>query len=253
MIAFGLIGYPLKNTFSVDFFSKKFISLGLSDHVYRNYPIQNINEFTRILSENHDFRGFNVTLPHKQHIIPLLDELSEEALACGAVNCIKATPDHSSGYVLKGFNTDVYGFMESIKPLLIPHQQNKALVLGSGGAAKAVCYALKQLDIPYTMVSRQSKDENTISYHTLNKAVMESCSIIVNCTPLGMFPEMNQCPPIPYEFISPRHLAYDLIYLPEETLFLSNCRKQGATTKNGLEMLHLQAEKSWEIWNNPGL
>jgi shikimate dehydrogenase len=241
---YGLIGKKLSHSFSRSYFEKKFCDLGITDAVYLNFEIPAITEFPKVLSNYPDLLGLNVTNPYKEEIIPFLDELSEEAREIGAVNCIKIMAGKT-----KGYNTDVYGFSQSIKPFLDTSHE-RALVLGSGGAAKAVAYALRKIGVEVFFVSSSGKKgTNSFSYSDLNEIIFRSFRLIVNATPLGMFPDVNACPPIPYQFIEAEHLCYDLVYNPAETLFLKKCREQGARTMNGYSMLQLQAEKSWEIWS----
>lgn len=243
---FGLIGFPLKNSFSSTYFNDRFKNLQMTDHRYQNYALASIDELPKLLTDTPDLIGFNVTIPHKQSIIPLLDELDETAVAVGAVNCVKRNTITGK---LTGYNTDVYGFEQTILPYL--KQTNKALILGTGGAAKAVAYVLQKNKIPFVYVSRDPQKDQ-LGYHQLTEDVLRDHQLIINCTPLGMYPNTEQAPEIPYQLITPRHIAYDLIYLPEQTEFLKKCAAQGATIHNGLKMLHLQADKSWEIWNlNP--
>jgi shikimate dehydrogenase len=263
MKVFGLIGWPLKNSFSENYFNSKFLSLALLDHSYQNFPIENIKELPDLLLENPELKGLNITIPHKETIIPYLDELDESAREAGAVNCITITDnkqqteniipivhrEKTTNRKLTGYNTDVYGFETSLLPVIEGRNITAALILGTGGAAKAVAYVLRKNNISYRFVSRKAS-ENRLSYEELTGDIITSHRLIINCTPLGMFPDTETAPDIPYQYISPEHIAYDLIYLPIETLFLKHCREQGATAKNGLEMLHLQAEKSWKIWKN---
>ncbi|WP_212006604.1 shikimate dehydrogenase [Chitinophaga sp. HK235] len=242
MKTYGLIGYPLSHSFSKGFFSKKFEAENITGHQYETFPIPAITEFPDLLAQHPDLCGLNVTIPYKEQVIPYLDELSDAAARIGAVNCIRFKEGRK-----KGFNTDVIGFRNSLQPLLQPHH-NRALVLGTGGAAKAVMYALQELNIPYTVVSRNAGND-TIAYSSLDQQMMETHTVIVNTTPLGMYPNINECPDIPYQHISSRHLLYDLVYNPPETLFLQKGAAQGAVIKNGHEMLILQAEASWDIWN----
>lgn len=244
MNRFGLIGYPLKNSFSQDYFNNKFRQLELKDHVYQNFPVETPEAIKELLVQFPDVKGFNVTIPHKQTIIPFLNELDESAVATGAVNCIRVSEINGTHF-LKGFNTDIYGFEQSLLPLLKPwHLQ--ALVLGTGGAAKAVQYVLKRLGITYHTVSRDA--EKGFTYDDLDKHMIRAHQVLINCTPVGMYPNEGDAPLLPYEFVTHKHLAYDLIYLPAETTFLQRCEQQQAIIKNGLEMLHLQADKAWEIW-----
>ncbi|MBI3502433.1 MAG: shikimate dehydrogenase [Bacteroidetes bacterium] len=238
---FGLIGYPLAHSFSQKYFTEKFKRENISDCEFRNLPIENINEFPELLKQNPSLAGLSVTIPHKQGILKFLHEIDEAAKKVGAVNCIKI-----SNHKLKGYNTDIVGFEKSLQPLLKLHPK-KALVLGTGGAAKAVKYILDMLKISFRSVSRS---KNHFSYSDINRSIIQECSLIINTTPLGMFPNSNNCPDIPFEFLTRKHLLYDLIYNPEETLFLKKGKEKGSQIKNGLEMLHLQAEEAWRIWNN---
>ena len=246
MIKLGLIGYPLGHSFSKTYYLDKFEKENIKGIDYDLYPIPSISEFCELYSNDSDFRGFNVTIPYKQDVLPLITEFSEEAKEIQAVNCITINRDNGQ-IKLKGHNTDVYGFRKSIEPLLQP-QHKKALVLGNGGAAKAVFFALKQLQIPYAIVSR-SKENGDYTYDELSKEIIEDYTIIINCSPIGTYPNIENCPNIPYEYISNNHLLYDLIYNPVETLFLQKGKANGAAIKNGYEMLVLQAEKNWEIWS----
>ncbi len=243
--AYGIIGKKLSHSFSKSYFEKKFKELGLEDHNYSNFEIADISEFPDLLKKNRELKGLNVTNPYKEEIIPFLDELSEEAAAIGAVNCIKIENNK-----LNGYNTDVYGFAQSIKPFLDTTHQ-KALVLGTGGASKAVAFALKKVGVEVFFVTsaENKKSANCFFYPELNEMMFNAFKLIVNTTPLGMFPNVDTFPNIPYEFIGAEHLCYDLVYNPEMTQFLSKSKEQGALTINGLSMLHLQAEKSWEIWS----
>ena len=234
---YGIIGYPLHHSFSAKYFSEKFEREGIEAE-YSLYPIGMEDLRLKIEDLFHRLDGMNVTMPYKQTIIPYLDRLDETAEAVGAVNVV---------HKRVGYNTDCIGFMESIKPLL-RDSDRKALVLGTGGASKAVCYGLKQLGIAPTLVSRTPKD-GMIGYSDLTEGLMAEHTIIVNCTPLGMVPDTESYPPIPYELISAQHLLFDCIYNPEETVFLRKGRAQGAKTQNGIEMLYGQAKAAWKIWN----
>ena len=240
MHKFGLVGKNISYSFSKNYFTKKFKGLHLKNHLYCNFDIQNIKELSELITK--EVKGLNVTIPYKEQVLDLLDEIDEDAVKIGAVNTIKITNNK-----LKGFNTDVYGFERSLKPLLKTNH-TKALVLGTGGASKAVIFVLKKLSIDYLVVSRNPvKDQ--ISYQNITKEIVKNYTIIINCTPLGTYPNMDNCPDISYNAITDRHLLYDLIYNPAKTKFLSKGEKKGATICNGLRMLELQAEKSWEIWN----
>lgn len=246
MEKYGLIGYPLSHSFSRDFFNEKFKSEGI-DAEYLNFEIPSIDRLPETLTANPDLRGFNVTIPYKEKIISYLDELSEEADHIGAVNVVKISQRKGKTF-LKGYNSDVIGFMRSIEPLLDSNRR-RALVLGTGGASKAVTYALHRLGVDILMVSRNPK-EGMISYNQLTPEIVNSHKIIINCTPVGMYPHSDECPQIPYQAVEFGHLLYDLIYNPDETLFLKQGKQQGAETKNGLEMLLLQAYASWDFWHN---
>lgn len=243
MRVFGLIGYPLSHSFSKGFFAEKFQREGIRNCIYENFPLAEIGRFPALLEEQPRICGLNVTIPYKEAVIPWLDELSPAAAQIKAVNCIQFYEGRKTGY-----NTDVMGFKRSLQPLLKPHHTN-ALVLGTGGAAKAVMFVLQELNIPYTLVSRREQS-GAVTYDALDKAVMEDHTIIVNTTPAGMYPQTDTAPALPYDLLGPQHLLYDLVYNPERTLFLQKGETQGATVKNGHEMLVLQAEASWEIWND---
>ena len=240
---FGLLGKNISYSFSKKHFTEKFFKENLNECYYENFDMNSIDEFPRLLQNNPKIKGLNVTIPYKESIIPYLQKLSKKAKKIGAVNVIRFTSNDK----LKGYNSDYYGFKKSIEPLLKSHHK-KALILGTGGASKAIKYALKELEIPFTVVSRTS-NENVIPYDQLNANTIDSHQILINCTPLGTSPNTEAFPPIPYAYITSKHLAYDLIYNPEETVFLAKAKAQGAITKNGYEMLLLQAEKAWEIWN----
>lgn len=243
MVVYGLIGKSLKHSFSKDYFEKKFEEQEINNTEYLNFEFEQIDEVKVRLSEIKDLNGLNVTIPYKSSIIPFLDELDKISEEIGAVNTIKINDD---GRWI-GFNTDVYGFSTSLKPFLT-NQHTKALILGTGGASKAVEFALKQLNISAIKVSR-TKGKADLTYNELNEFVFNACKLIINTTPLGTWPNMEESPDIPFSFLSPEHLVYDLIYNPEKTLFLKQSESAGATIMNGLNMLRLQAEKSWEIWN----
>ena len=240
----GLIGKNISYSFSQQYFTIKFKNQNLdSQFSYQNFDIATINDFKTILKNNPTLLGLNVTIPYKESIIPFLDELSDNAQKIGAVNTILI---HKNGKLF-GDNTDFFGFVASIKPLLKRHHQ-KALLLGTGGASKAVCFGLESLGITTQLVSRNSS-ENTISYTNLTETHFKDYQIIINCTPLGTSPNTDLFPNIPYQYFTPNHLAFDLIYNPEKTVFLQKAESYGAVVKNGYEMLVLQAEKAWEIWN----
>lgn len=245
MIKLGLIGFPLGHSFSKNYYINKFENENITNIDYDLYPVKDMQSFEELYNLDSDYRGFNVTIPHKLAVIPLLTELSDEAKKIGAVNCITIKKEGTKT-ILKGYNTDAYGFEESLKPLL-KTQHKRALVLGNGGAAKAVFYTLEKLNIPYLIVSR-TKANGDITYEEINAEIMETHQIIINCSPVGTFPNVDDCPAIPYEHITKDHILYDLIYNPEETMFLKKGKIMGSQIKNGYEMLMLQAEKNWDIW-----
>jgi shikimate dehydrogenase len=244
MYRYGLIGKDISYSFSKTYFSKKFREEGIKDSSYENFDLSDITQFPNVIEETKGLRGLNVTIPYKESIIPYLYKIDKIAKKIGAVNTIKVTKKGN----LKGYNTDYYGFMKSVNPFLKPYH-NKALVLGTGGASKGVAFALKKLGISITYVSRNAQGGHMISYSALSQEVMKDHLIIINCTPLGTHPNILDCPDIPYDHLTSKHLLYDLIYNPEETEFLRRGREKGAETCNGLQMLYLQAEKSWKIWN----
>ncbi len=244
---YGLIGYPLTHSFSKQYFTRKFARESLFDCYYENFPIESIDQLPDLINRHADLEGLNVTIPYKEKIIALLDKLDEESHAIGAVNTVKIIRSQET-YRLNGYNTDAYGFYTSIKPVLKSWHKN-ALILGTGGASKAVAFALKKLNISMTFVSRHPHQQDHISYPELSGGMLSDYQIIVNTSPLGMYPNTGSFPGIPYQDLSPRHILYDLIYNPEETLFLKKGKSMGAAVMNGLEMLHLQAERAWEIWN----
>lgn len=243
---FGLVGYPLGHSFSESFFNNKFNSEGI-DAQYLNFEIPNINEFRKIINTNTNLRGLNVTIPYKEQVIPYLDDIDITASEIGAVNVVKFIKN-GNNLILKGFNSDVIGFCNSLKPLLKPHHTH-ALVLGTGGAAKAIAHGLKSLGIEPIYVSRSKKD-GALTYNELTPEIIEKYQVIVNTTPAGMYPHVDTCPDIPYHLLTPQHLCYDVVYNPEVTLFMKKSQEQGAMVKNGLEMLILQALAAWEIWNS---
>lgn len=246
MKKYGIVGYPLGHSFSPGYFNEKFKNENI-DAVYEKYELPVITDLLAITDYTQNLCGFNVTIPYKEKVMSYLDSISPEARAIGAVNVVKVT-EIDGKRRLEGYNSDVIGFTRSIKPLLEKHHV-KALVLGTGGASKAIVYGLHKLGIETILVSRFKRD-NTIQYEQINEDLLKEYTVIVNCTPCGMAPHFDECPSLPYQLLTPRHLLYDLIYNPDETLFLKKGREQGAITKNGLEMLLLQADASWEIWNS---
>lgn len=278
MITYGLIGFPLRHSFSAAFFTEKFEREGI-DAEYLNFELEDIAEIGRVLRTHPQLRGLNITIPYKEAVIPLLDALSPEAEKIGAVNVIRierlpgnpcpggscpsdrrpsslypnspCPSNHHQGdsrpYRLTGFNTDCIGFRDSLLPLLHPGQRPKALILGTGGASKAVAQVLTDLAVEWSYVSR-TYGNNRFTYREINGEIISAHRLIVNTTPLGMFPHIDAAPDIPYDAITPRHLLYDLVYNPSETLFLQKGKARGATVRNGVEMLRLQALAAWEIW-----
>lgn len=247
MTTYGLIGYPIGHSFSEKFFAEKFARENINAK-YLMLEMPSINDLMGTLDKLPDQKGFNVTIPYKQQVMPLLDEIDPEAAEVGAVNVVRVGKDANGKRTLKGYNSDIYGFWESIKPFIKKDIHKKALILGTGGASKAVLYMLRKNGIETLFVSR-SKREGMITYDELTPAIMDEYKVIVNCSPVGMHPHVNECPDIPYECLTADHLAFDLVYNPDVTLFLKKSAEQGAATKNGLEMLHLQAIRAWEIWN----
>ena len=245
MDKYGLIGFPLGHSFSVSFFNEKFANEGINAR-YINFEIPNIEDLPEILASTPELKGLNVTIPYKQKVISYIDELSPEARAIGAVNVIRITRK-GKNVTLKGFNSDVIGFTRSIEPML-ENFHKKALILGTGGASRAIEYGLKSLGLETLFVSR-AKKSGCITYEEVTPELIKEYNVIVNCTPLGMYPKADTCPDLPYEAMDTHTILYDLIYNPAETLFMKKGAKYGATTKNGLEMLLLQAFASWDFWN----
>jgi len=244
---YGLIGYPLTHSFSIDFFNRKFKAEGINAR-YVNFEIPDIGDLMEVIAEASNLSGLNVTIPYKEQVIPYLDELDPVAKRIGAVNVIKIIPGKGPGnFRLVGYNSDVVGFTDSIRPMLRPCNKG-ALVLGTGGAAKAVCVGLEQLGVRPLLVSR-TPGKGNMTYADITPGIMAENNVIVNTTPLGMYPHMDECPDLPYECMDSDFLCYDLLYNPDETLFMKKSAEHGATTKNGLEMLLLQAFVSWDIWN----
>lgn len=240
---FALIGKNISYSFSQKYFSEKFRNEQITDAIYVNFDIHSLDELPTFIKKYPNLKGMNVTIPYKETIIPFLSELDETALKIGAVNTIKITSENK----LKGYNTDYYGFYKSLESHLQAHH-NKALILGTGGASKAVAYALEKLGIAYRFVSRNPKNKQ-LAYTDLSNVIMETHPLIVNTTPLGTFPNVNDYPPIPYQYISDKHLLFDLVYNPSKTTFLKKGESKGACIINGYSMLVQQAEKAWVIWN----
>jgi shikimate dehydrogenase len=243
MHRFGLIGKNISYSFSRKYFSEKFAAEGIQA-TYQNFDLQEIAEFPELRKKHTNLKGLNVTIPYKEAILPFLDNLDSTAKEIGAVNTIKIEEDGT----LTGYNTDYFGFLRSLKPFLKPQHQ-KALILGTGGASKAVHYALKTLDIPVTFVSRTASGR-AVSYDDLSEEILEEHRLIINTTPLGTFPKVEEYPAVPVEFIEKEHLVYDLIYNPSETRLMQLAKTRGATVVNGYKMLIFQAEKAWEIWTS---
>ena len=258
---YGLIGFPLTHSFSKKYFTEKFDKEKIVDCTYELYPLEDINDLNKLLHSNPDLCGLNVTIPHKVNILKQLDWIEHDAKTAGAVNCIRITSESPimaefSGEVgikghdfrMEGYNTDIYGFDKSISPLLTSNMDS-ALILGDGGAARAVKCVLENKGIVYKSVTRKPVKGNFL-FEDLTGRDISHYKLIINTTPVGTFPNVDECPPIPYEAITDEHLLFDLIYNPEETLFLKKGAERGAATKNGYEMLVLQAEKAWEIWSS---
>ena len=246
MEKYGLIGYPLGHSFSISYFNQKFQDENI-DAVYENYEIPNIDALSEVLDMNPELSGLNVTIPYKEKVMPFLDSISPEARAIGAVNVIRVI-HQGKAIKLKGYNSDVIGFTKSIEPMLDKKWHKKALILGTGGASKAIDYGLRNLGLDTVFVSRYEKS-GTIQYQAITPEVIKEYNVIVNCTPLGMYPKTEECPQLPYEAMDQHTILYDLIYNPYKTLFMKRGAKYGAQVKNGLEMLLLQAFASWEFWH----
>lgn len=240
---YGLVGKNISYSFSKGYFTQKFADMGLSEHSYENFDLQHINEFRELVRNTQGLKGLNVTIPYKEEVLPFLTEMDKTAEQIGAVNTIKLR-----GKELIGYNTDAFGFQKSLELFLAEHHTD-ALILGTGGASKAVAFVLRQLGITYRFVSRNPAHDQ-IRYTDLNAETVRQYQIIINCTPLGTFPDVAQKPALPYPFLNKEHLLYDLIYNPSKTAFLLEGESHGATICNGLRMLELQAEKAWDIWNS---
>lgn len=247
MKGYGLLGFPLTHSFSKRYFAEKFEKENI-DATYDNFEIDSISKFPEVLKNNPEVIGFNVTIPYKEQILPYLDELDEAAQEIQAVNTIKVSRTNNTIH-LKGFNTDTFGFESSLSPLLKPHHK-KALILGIGGASKAIKFVLRKLNIEYISASRRELQKSEISWKAIDQEIIESHHLIINTTPLGTYPKEDTFPNIPYEYISRKHLLFDLVYNPEVTQFLAKGQAKGATIKNGYDMLLGQAIKSYKIWNN---
>ena len=246
MDKYGLIDYPLGHSFSISYFNQRFADEGINAK-YVNFEIPTIDELPEVIAKNPELRGLNVTIPYKEKVIEFLDSISPEARAIGAVNVIRVTHEGNKT-ILKGFNSDVIGFTQSIEPMLDKKWHKKALILGTGGASKAINFGLKSLGLETVFVSRYERPD-TIQYDKITPEVVQEYNVIVNCTPLGMYPKTEECPLLPYEAMDSHTILYDLIYNPDQTLFMRKGLERGADVKNGLEMLLLQAFASWEFWN----
>ena len=240
----GLLGRNISYSFSKTYFKEKFENENIKNTTYENFDIESIDLFPTIIKNTNGLKGMNVTIPYKQDVMPYLDKINKKAKIIGAINTIKITKKGK----LVGYNTDCYGFKKSLKPFIKSHHKS-ALILGTGGASKAVAFSLKNMGIAYKYVSRKLTDGIDFTYQTLTEDDINNHQIIINCTPLGTFPNVDACPNIPYKSINNKHILFDLIYNPEETTFLKHGKQNGATTINGLNMLKLQAEKAWSIWN----
>lgn len=245
MDKYGLIGYPLGHSFSISFHNQRFADEGINAK-YLNFEIPSIDDLPAVLGSNPELKGLNVTIPYKEKVIPFLDYVSPEARAIGAVNVIRVVHEGKK-ISLRGYNSDVIGFTQSIEPMLEPYHK-KALILGTGGASKAIAFGLKSLGLECVFVSRYERPD-TIQYNRITPEIVKEYNVIVNCTPMGMFPKTDECPLLPYEAMDERNILYDLIYNPDETLFMRRGAEHGAAVKNGLEMLLLQAFASWDFWN----
>ncbi|HVX27695.1 MAG TPA: hypothetical protein VHB70_15190 [Parafilimonas sp.] len=242
MRQYGLIGYPLSHSFSKKYFDEKFITENITDAEFFNFQLKEISEIKKIFEEHQQLLGLAITIPHKKNIIQYTTSFSDVVRDTGACNCLKITSTEKIG-----FNTDVVGFEKSFKKKLLPHH-NKALILGTGGAAVAVEYVLRKLGIQYSFVSR-NEHANAFSWQELNREIIEEHSVIINCTPLGTFPKVDEFPDLPYEYLTDKHYLFDLVYNPSRTQFLLKGQQRNSTIKNGYEMLVIQAEENWRIWN----
>jgi shikimate dehydrogenase len=242
MRLYGLLGYPLSHSFSQKYFTEKFQNLGLKDIAYENFSLPSIDALQEILDKRAGLAGFNITIPYKKEVLAFLDQVSPAVAEIGACNCVRIVNGKRIGY-----NTDVVGFEQTLAPFLKPHHQH-ALILGTGGASAAVEWVLKKRGIAYQYVSRTASATST-SYDQIDQATMESHTLVINTTPLGMYPNIDACPNLPYQFMNEQHHLFDLVYNPEETQFLAKGKAKGASIQNGWEMLILQAEESWRIWN----
>jgi shikimate dehydrogenase len=247
MRKFGLIGFPLSHSFSKGYFTRKFADEKIAGCEYNNYPIEDIAQLNNLIAKDTNLVGLNVTIPYKEKVLVFLNEIDSDAAEIGAVNTLKINRLGNKIH-LKGYNTDVYGFAEPLKKVIKSEHKN-ALILGTGGASKAVAWVLESMKIDFTFVSRKAHGNKCINYSDITPELIKTSTLIINTSPAGMYPNVAVCPELPYDSIGSKHILYDLIYNPEETLFLKYGKTKKATTLNGLPMLHLQAEKAWEIWN----
>jgi shikimate dehydrogenase len=248
MKTYGLVGFPLGHSFSKKYFTEKFENENLNDSIYLNFELENITDFPKIFEKHDDIFGLNCTIPYKQQVIQYLDLIDEEARVVGAINTIKIIRQEGK-VLLKGYNTDIIGFEFSLKPML-NEKHNKALILGTGGASRAIKHTLDKLGIQYVSASIEDElNEKEIRYDQITDELINEYLLIINATPLGTYPKVDACAPIPYDLITPNHVLFDLVYNPEITLFMQKGLDKGAKVKNGLEMLHTQALAAWEIWN----
>ena len=243
MKCYGVIGYPLSHSFSKKYFAEKFKQESITDRSYETFPLKTINELKELLTQHPDLLGLNITIPHKRSVLPYLTDATNIPAGLNACNCIRII-----GEKIIGHNTDVIGFENSLLPLLKTNHTH-ALILGNGGAAEAVKFVLQKLNISYKIVSRKIHEASHLTYADLDEKIIKENGLIINTTPLGTFPDINECPYIPYQYLTAAHLLFDLVYNPEKTLFLQKGEEHGASIKNGYEMLVLQAEESWKIWN----
>ena len=244
---FGLIGFPLGHSFSKEYFNNKFISEHISNVDFQNFELESLHNLYQLIKENPQLGGFTVTIPYKEAILPLMNKVSKEVEEIQALNVVKISRQGEEIY-LSGYNTDVYGFEKSLREQNQPHHR-QALVLGRGGAAKAVAFVLERSGIDYLFVSRNPENKHTIAYKDLIKEIIDSHTMVINTTPLGMFPKVDSCPDIPYQYLSDKHFLFDLVYNPKQTVFLQKGMERGAKICNGYDMLCYQADKAWEIWN----
>lgn len=245
--SFGLIGFPLGHSFSKDYFKNKFLSEDIDNVDFQNFELDNLKDFYKLIEKNPQLEGLTVTIPYKETILPLMDKVSDEVKEIGAMNVIKINRKNEQFYLL-GYNTDIYGFEKSLLQHLQPHHK-QALILGTGGSAKAVAFVLQKIGIDFLFVSRDYRYENALTYRDLTKKSIKQYSLIINATPIGMFPNVDFYPEILYKYLTDKHFLFDLVYNPQQTLFMKKGMEYGAMVCNGYDMLQYQADKAWEIWN----